>query len=416
MRKVKLYLILILGFVLSSCHMPSQANVPYNHEPPTRPPLPMETEKSGAEPDGLAPTLPMITLTPNLPSEPIQLTATVWEEHPQAPVLMYHRFNPQPGVSSSRFVTSLSDFEQQLNALNNAGFSLVSLQDWLRGNIHLQEGRRPLIITIDDLFYGDQLSLDSQGIPANYSGVGLLWHFSQANPVFNFEAALFFNMGDKGYANHYENGVFSVGDGWRQARAKVIAWGIENGAMPLNHFYEHPYLDRLSPEQIQWQMAQNDESLREALALIGREDLNKHLPNILALPYVVWPATEEGKQVLYNYINPEGAPVAAIVEGDYAGGARFLQAPFVDGFNRWHVPRISVSSQSIEMIIDRADQIPTARSCPLGEFWDNPHLMPETIAGAILNQVNAGKCPYGYYVVHQFVFLVQADGIIQFSL
>lgn len=415
MRKVLIYLAVLLVFGLASCHMPTQANVPHSQESPTRPTLPMETVAPGAEPDGSAPTLPVITLTPDWPSEPVQLTATVWEELPQAPVLMYHRFNPQPGASSSRYVTSLSDFEQQLIALNKAGFSLVSLQDWLRGNIHLQEGRRPLIMTIDDLYYGDQLSLDNQGIPARYSGVGLLWHFSQANPDFNFEAALFYNMGDKGYANHYENGVFSLRDGWRQARAEVIAWGIENGAMPLNHFYEHPFLNRLSPQEIHWQMAQNDESLREALALIGREDLSKHLPNILALPYVVWPATEEGNQVLYNYVNPEGAPVAAIVEGDYAGGARFLQAPFSHEFNRWHVPRISVSSLAIEMIIDRADQIPTAQNCHLGEFWDNPYLMPETIAGAILNQVNAGKCPLGYYIVHQFVFLVQADGIIQFS-
>lgn len=395
--------------------MPSQALVVDSQPTPTRPLLPMETVVSVNEPVDSLPTLPVITPAPTLQLESAQLTATVWEELPHAPVLMYHRFDPQPGARSTRFVTSLSDFEQQLNALYNAGFSLVSLSDWVRGNIQLQEGRRPLIITIDDLFYGDQLSLDKNGDPAMYSGVGVLWHFSQDNPDFNFEAALFYNMGDKGYANHYENGVFSIRDGWRQARAEAIAWGIENGAIPLNHFYEHPYLNQLSPAQIHWQMEQNDLSLREALALIGREELSKNLPNILALPYVVWPETEEGKRVLFNYVNPEGAPVAAIVEGDYAGGARFFQAPFSHEFSRWHVPRISVSNQAIASIVDQANQIPKAGSCQLGEFWGNPQVFPDRIAEAILNQVNAGKCPYGYYVVNQFAFYVQEDVIIQYS-
>ncbi len=395
--------------------MPSQAQVLPNQPTPTIPLLPMETVAPINEPVEPEPTLPVVTPTPTVRSELTQLTATVWEDLPRVPVLMYHRFNPQPGAWSSRYTISLTDFEQQLNGLYNAGFSLISLTDWLRGNIQLQEGRRPLIITIDDLFYGDQLSLDKNGDPALYSGVGFLWHFAQDHPDFNFEAALFYNMGDKGYANHYEHGVFSIRDGWREARAEVIAWGIENGAMPLNHFYEHPFLNQLSPTQIHWQMAQNDQSLREALALIGREDLSKNLPNILALPYVIWPATEAGKQVLFNYVNPEGAPVAAIVEGDYAGGAKYLQAPFSHEFSRWNVPRISVSNQAIALIIEQADQIPRAGSCELGEFWETPHMLPDIIADAILRQVNAGNCPFGYYIVSQFAFYVQEDGIIQYS-
>jgi hypothetical protein len=149
--------------------------------------------------------------------------------------------------------------------------------------------------------------------------------------------------------------------------------------------------------------------------LAGREDLIKSLPNILALPYVIWPETEEGDQVLFNYVNPEGAPVAAIIEGDYAGGAKFFQAPFSHEFNRWHVPRISVSSAAIATIIDQVDQIPAAASCELGQFRGNPHILPEVISAAILEQINAGDCPYGYYVVDQLAFYVQEDVIIQYA-
>jgi hypothetical protein len=328
---------------------------------------------------------------------------------------MYHRFDPRPGGTAYRYTTSLADFDQHLSALYEAGFSLVSLDDWLRGNIHLQAGRRPLIITIDDLFYADQISLDETGQPAPYSGIGRLWAFAQEHPQFNFKVALFYNLGDKGYANQYANGVFTVQSGWREARTHAIAWCIEHGALPMNHFYEHPYLNQLSPDEIQWQLEENDTALRDALASIGREDLIKLLPNILALPYVVSPDTEAGQQVLYDYTNPEGAPVAAIVKGDNAGGAKRFQAPFSHAFNRWEVPRISASTQAVADIVSQADQIPAASSCPLGEFRGNPSILPDVISRAILDQVNAGHCPYGYYVVNQLAFYVQEDVIIQYA-
>lgn len=409
MKRLLVVFAFLLGFALVSCNYPTSPSNPITTLPQVK------TEVVYNDTVEAVPTLPSITPTPMIYSEPVQLTATVWEELPHAPVLMYHRFNTQPGGRSYRYTTSLADFEQHLHALYDAGFSLVSLSDWLRGNIHLQEGRRPLIITIDDLFFADQIFLDGQGDPVPYSGIGLLWQFAQDHPDFNFEVALFYNMGDKGYANHYHNGTFSVREGWREARAEVIVWSIENSAMPMNHFYEHPYLNTLSPPEIHWQMVENDKALREALALVGREDLRKNLPNILALPYVVWPATEEGKQVLFNYVNPEGAPVAAIVLGNNAGGTRYIQAPFSHEFNRWQVPRITVTSLEIKSIINNSEQIPVAVICNLGEFQGNPHILPDVISGAILEKINVGACPYGYYVVNQLAFYVQEDVIIQYS-
>jgi hypothetical protein len=297
MRRLLTLLPLLLGIALVGCRNPS--NVPVSNT--SLPQVEIELNAPIAVETTLPPT---ITPTPTVLADPVQLTATVWESLPKAPVLMYHRFNPQPGASSYRYTTSLADFERQLIALYDAGFSLVSLTDWLQGNIHLQEGRRPLIITIDDLFYADQISLTEDGNPAPYSGVGLLWDFAQEHPEFNFTVALFYNLGDKGYANHYQNGIFTIQDGWRQARAEAIAWSLDNGAIPLNHFYEHPYLNQLSPPEILWQLEENDKALRTALVLAGREDLIKSLPNILALPYVVWPETEEGDQVLFQLRQP----------------------------------------------------------------------------------------------------------------
>ena len=348
-------------------------------------------------------------------SEPVHLKASYWREIPQVPVLMYHRFNPQPGGSSYAYTTSLADFEGHLNALYDAGFSLVSLSDWLKGDINLPKGKRPLILTIDDLYYGDQISLDADGNPASYSGIGLLWNFYQSHPDFNFQAALFFNLGDKLYANDYTNGSFSVQDGWREDRARVIAWGIEHGAMPYNHFYHHPFLNTLTPSEIAYELAENDHVLREDLALLDRGYLADSLSNIIALPYVVWPASNAGTQVLYDYVNPEGAPMMAIMEGDYADNSLFLTSPFSGDFDPFHVPRISVSWEAINKIIARIDELPKTKKCDLGDFPGATILTADVISNAILMQYQAGQCSDGYYSVAGWAFIVKSGEISQIS-
>ncbi len=350
-------------------------------------------------------------MTPSPTPQIVNLTASVWAAMPKAPVLMYHRFDAQPGDKSSEYKVSLDEFDDHLAALYHAGFSLVSLEDWLNGTWQVPAGRRPLILTIDDLFYGDQISLDANGDPADYSGIGRLWAFYQFHPEFGFAAALFFNFGDKPYANNHSGGIFSVVDGWRHDRAEAIAWGIEHGAMPMNHFYTHPYLNTLTPEEIQAQLVDNDQALRDALALIGREDLVQDLPNILALPYVIWPETDAGKAVIFDYVSPEGKPVAGIVEGDYAGSAKFLPAIFSPDFDWKHIPRLVTNTTAIEILLNRLDELPKASFCRLGSFALDPELDPAQVSDAIQSSVGAGKCPEGVYRVENLAFQIQ-DGFI----
>lgn len=343
----------------------------------------------------------------------VQLTATVWQQAPQVPILMYHRFDPSAGASSYSYTTSLTDFDAHLSALYEAGFSLVSLTDWLAGAIHLPAGRRPLIITFDDLFYGDQFTLDEEGQPADYCGVGRAWQFYRTHPNFNFHLALFYNLGDKPYANTYTNGTFSVGEGWRQDRAAAIAWGIENGAIPMNHFYNHPFLNQLSPSEIAWELAENDRALREALALVGKETCAENLPNILALPYGNWPEYEQGNQVLFDYVSPEGEPVSAIIKASSTPNKMFFSSPFSPDYDPWHVPRINGSREAIDKILNRLDEIPAADQCELGIFdKDNPS-QPDLIMAAIAARINAGDCTTGIYLVGEQAYQASSNGIIQ---
>lgn len=398
-------LILFIAGILTACHAPVTGEI----MAPIQPTLVWNSLPSPVP----SPTSQPPTPTAEPVTEPV--IATVWQQAPQAPVLMYHRFDPLPGASSYSFTTSLTDFEGHLAALYDAGYSLVPLEDWLRGEIHVPPGRRPLIITLDDLFYGDQLALDKNGQPALYSGIGRLWKFHQELPDFGFSAALFFNFGDKAYANDYTNGVLSVQDGWRQNRAEAIAWGIRHGATPMNHFYSHPFLDTLTPTEIQWELAENDRALREALSLVGEEDLSKNLPNILALPYVVWPATDAGKQVLWDYRSPEGAPVSAIVEGDYATNARLFPAAFAEDYDPWHVPRINASWDAIRLITELAIDLPQAQTCDLGSLPLTAHQDPGLLAEAISEKINLQACPEGYYIIGQLTFEARSNSILQLS-
>ena len=406
--KLKRLLLFFLASLLSACYVPGPTASQNVRIPTVK--IDWFTPVSSTPNPSPTPS-PQPSFTPQF----IHRTATVWEGIPQVPILMYHRFEPQAGAYSYSYTTSLTDFDGHLNALYEAGFSLVSLSDWLEGRISVPEGRRPLIITFDDLFYADQLSLDEANQPAAYSGAGRLWQFSQSHPDFNFHLALFYNFGDKSYANSYTNGAFTVQDGWRQDRAEAIAWGIENGAIPMNHFYSHPFLNQLSPPEIQWELSENDKALREALALVGKESYTQKLPNILALPYVIWPATDAGKKVLFDYIAPENTPVQAIVEGDHASNAKFFPALFSSGFDPWHVPRINATWEAVDVILSRLDEIPLANQCELGTFTEESASKPDVIMQAILAQINAGRCPYGIYILGENAFEADANGVIQLS-
>lgn len=400
---------IIIAVSLTACLAPTTVEV--TNDVPQKPDLnALNIAPTRPEPS------PTPTLLPPTPTpDPITLTATVWEEKPQVPILMYHRFDPGVGARTTRYKTSLTEFSEHLSSLYESGFSLIALDEWLRGEIHIPEGRRPLIITIDDLFYADQISLDETGQPADYSGVGRLWQFSQDHPDFGFQVALFYNLGDKPFSNRYSNGVFTVQDGWRRDRAKAIAWGIENGALPLNHFYEHPFLEYLEPEEILWQLEENDAALRDALAMVGEEHLADELPNILALPYLSWPKTEEGKQVLYDYTSPEGAPTAAIMVANEFPLARPAQIPSTPDFNPWRVPRIAASQEGVDYILDIAAELPDAAKCKLGEFPGEPFPDPGLISERIVRLVKSGTCPRGYYIVEGLAFFLQDDQIIQLS-
>jgi hypothetical protein len=327
------------------------------------------------------------------------LEAMVWTSEPRVPILVYHRFLPDYYEYSTKVKMRLGDFRAHLETLYANGYSLVPLGEWLDEHLVVPEGRQPLVLTIDDAFFADQISLTEDGNPNPESGLGVMWHFYQEHPDFGFHVALFPNLGDKLYP------------GGEEALARVIVWCIEHDAIPYNHFYTHPRLDLTEPRWIQWEAEKNDLYLRELLYSIGREDLIPQLGNILALPYGVWPDHPAAKQALLTYVSPEGKPLQAILEVDYAVRARYLLPPYSPDFDPWHVPRIVGTQEAIELLAGEKDSFPTAQKCLIGPVNLDDLMNRSVIEELILIELNKGSCPEGIYLLMDVIYRVDESGI-----
>ena len=370
-----------------------------------------------------ATSIPTATQVPSPTPVPVYLPATVWAADPQVPVLAYHRFYPDSFQDLPPTKIRLSDFKAHLQALYDAGYTLVSLEAWLKGDLRLPDGRKPLIITIDDLFSADQIFLDPDGTPSPKSGIGLLWHFSQAHPDFGFAVALFYNMGDKHYGNVEVGDWWQEGPGWEDSLAKAIAWCIQNGALPYNHFYTHVELDLVtSVKDFNFQAQENEIKLRETLGRIHQETLADGLDNIFAIPYGVWPTTYAVQHALQTYVSTSDKPLLGLMDIDYAIRAKYLQPVYSPEFDRFHIPRIvdvsddaSYFGDTIKLLVDSKDKLPSAQTCSLGPVDTASEKNQAYIQGLIADAGVHGICPDGAYALEEGLFRLQGGVVTAIS-
>ncbi len=375
---------------------------------PSATPTPLPT-------DSATPTItasPAPTLAPTLSATQTILTATVWTSDPLVPILTYHRFkNDDPQDVSDSVKMKYSDFRAQLEALYAAGYSLVPLEAWIKGDLNLPPGRKPLVMAVDDLYFADQLFINEDGTPSNRSGLGILWEFSQAHPDFGYSAALFYNLGDKLYGNHMTTTWFIQTDGWEEALARVIVWGIEHNLLPYNHFYTHPLLSKLDGPTMLYQYQQNEIRMKQLLTLAGRPDLFDQLGNMIALTYGAWPGTRYMNEFLVGMPSLTRKPLLAVFEIDYALRPKYMLAPYTDGFDRYHIPRIVANADALELLVENKDRFPVAGQCILGRVEKSRANDTDTISGMILAAYQAGNCPEGVYALNGRLFRL-AGGIV----
>ena len=275
------------------------------------------------------------------------------------PIINYHRFVSDDVEYSTYMKRRIGDFRRDLERLYDAGYSLISLDELIDGNYQLPPGRRPLVISIDDAYFADQLWLDPEtGEPSPQCGIGVLWQFYHEYPDFGFKVAMFANYGDKLYGNVYRYGWWYVGDGWKRALTDAIIWGIDHGVMPYNHLWTHPLLTVTKYEHIWEQIDQNDRRLYTMLWEAGRRDLIDLIckSNFIALPYGIWPESQAGRDLLISYKEPwRDNPVRGIFESGYEYMPEYAN-PRAQAFDPYHIPRMAGVQAAIDAIVERGSK------------------------------------------------------------
>jgi peptidoglycan/xylan/chitin deacetylase (PgdA/CDA1 family) len=359
---------------------------------------------------------PQPSATPTATPVPYLIPATVWESDLQVPILIYHRFGNESHDDNSMWVKQ-STFKAQLQKLYDAGYSLIPLTSWLDGSFSVPAGRKPLILTIDDGWTADQLYINDDGMPADYSGIGMLWYFTKEHPDFGFAISINVIMGDKQYADLRVGdwNYVSEGDAWKTKLGETIAWALDNGVEVFNHTYTHVDLSQTDPAGIKYQLSKNDKALRYYLELVGREDLESKLENVIAAPQGLMPSTNDSLAALYNYVNPENKPVLAVLAAYNATESLLTPSVFSAGYDRLNLPRTTATNYSIDWVVSVKDQIPTAGECKLGPTDESAHGDVAALQALITTAVQSGTCPQGVYNVNGIVFVAKEDAVVLYK-
>ncbi len=376
--------------------------------PGTPPPPPVD---AGATALAMASTMavqtmaaiPTETIVPTPTEAPFYLTASIWAEEARVPIINYHQFAPNTSEKSTDHKIRQEDFIAGMDALNQAGFTPIHLEDWLKGDLYVPEGRRPVVFTMDDLFYNNQIRLDENGVPLADTGLALAWAYGQQHPEFGFKWALFSNLGDKWYAAGDAEGK------WKDDLAATIVWCLENDARIYNHTYRHIRLDLSDAQGVTWELQQNDLFLRELLVSAGRKDLIEGLGNMFAIPFGYWP--EGGAySAMVNYVTPEGETMLGVFDIDWPVRIKFMAPPYSAEFDPLKIPRIAMPPEAIAYLVEHQNEFPTMVQCQVGPLDAEQASNLEAVAGAINASIASGACPAGIYIIEGNTFDAR-DGV-----
>ena len=386
-------LIIGLFLLLSACSASPTAA-------PTSPPVDIEATALAMAYTMAAETMaaaPTETPIPTPTEIPFFLTAAIWTQDARVPIINYHQFAPNSSKQSTDHKIRKNDFKDGMEALNQAGFTLIHLEDWINGDLYVPEGRRPLVFTMDDVFYNNQIRMDENGQPRTDTGLYFAWKYGQEHPEFGFKWALFSNLGDKWYAEGDPEGK------WKEELAKTIVWCLDHDARIYNHTYRHIRLDISDAAGILWELEQNDLFLRELLMNAGREDLIPGLGNMFAIPFGYWP-TGNGYSAMTNYITPEGKPMLAIFDIDWPVRIKFMAPPYSPDFDPMKIPRIAMPPEAVEYLVEHQAEFPTTVSCQVGPLDAEQVSDQEYLKDSIHSSIASGTCPKGYYMMEGYTF------------
>ena len=197
------------------------------------------------------------------------------DELGEVPIMMYHgiqnKLNSETqyiggNIDKDGYQRTSEAFRNDLEFYYNSGYRMIRLTDYVDGNIDVELGKSPIILTFDD---GLSNNIKVDGIDSNgeiiidpNSAVGVLESFKEKYPDYNVTATFFIN-----------GGIF----GQEEYNEKILKWLVKNGYDVGNHTYTHVNFTKVDSLKTQ-------EEVGKIYELLDNIIPNKYV-NIVALPF-----------------------------------------------------------------------------------------------------------------------------------
>ncbi len=191
------------------------------------------------------------------------------------PIMMYHGIVDMKSseteytggnVDKDGYNRTAEAFREDLEFYYQNGYRMVRLTDYINGNIDVEYGNSPIILTFDD---GNENNLKVTGLDEDgniiideNSAVGILESFKEKYPDYNVTATFFVN-----------GGLFNQ----PEYNEKILKWLVENGYDVGNHTENHLDIKKSSSEQVNKEIVSVYKQLDEIIP-------EKYV-NIIALPF-----------------------------------------------------------------------------------------------------------------------------------
>ena len=193
----------------------------------------------------------------------------------KVPIMMYHGIREKTSTSTGTVGGNVDKdgynrtpdaFRKDLEFYYEKGYQMIRLEDYINGNIDVEYGKSPIILTFDD-GNADNIKvtgLDDQGniIIDENSAVGILENFKKKHPEAKVTATFFVN-----------GGIFNQ----KEYNEKILHFLIDNGYDVGNHTQTHLDIKKESGDRVQKEIAYVYNELEKIIP-------GKYV-NIIALPF-----------------------------------------------------------------------------------------------------------------------------------
>ena len=191
------------------------------------------------------------------------------------PIMMYHGIVDMKSddtdytggnVDKDGYNRTTEAFREDLEFYYKNGYRMIRLTDYIDGNINVEYGKSPIVLTFDD---GNENNFKVKGLDDNGDliidencAVGILESFKEKYPDFNITATFFVN-----------GGLFNQ----PEYNKKILKWLVENGYDVGNHTENHLDIKKSSSDQVNKEIVSVYKQLDEIIP--------GQYVNIIALPF-----------------------------------------------------------------------------------------------------------------------------------